>query len=89
VTKQWSEVSHWIVDEVNRRGYLAECSVRQTSWEAIKDIGANPSWAANSSGVAERARKYLNWQPVNPALKDTIPDAVRVEADALGLKPKE
>jgi hypothetical protein len=87
---QWSEVSQWVVDEVNKKGYLSsEAKVKQTSWDAIKDVDvANSTWVSNSSSVAERARKYLGWKPTYPSLKETIPEAVKIEADALGLKAK-
>ena len=44
------------------------------------------SWGRNSKGVAERARKYLGWQPKGAPLKDTIREVVAKEAKDLGLK---
>lgn len=57
--------------------------------EALKAAGAGaaPSWACNSHSVAERARKYLGWEPNGPSLQETIPEAVRAAAEELGLKP--
>jgi hypothetical protein len=79
-----------VVDDVNSKGYISsEARVKETPWNAIKgQSNANSTWVSNSSSVAERARKYLGWKPTHPSLKETIPQTVKVEADALGLKAK-
>ncbi|KAK7397914.1 hypothetical protein QQX98_012717 [Neonectria punicea] len=86
---KWSDVATWIAEEVSRRGYLPEPKTKSVTQKEVVATGlvAAPTWGANSKGEAERAKKYLGWDPRAPALKDTISEAVEVEAKALGLTP--
>lgn len=88
---RWADVAQWIAQEASRQGYLPEALTKEASQKevAFMDGVATPSYGLNSKGVAERARKYLGWQPKGAPLKDDIPELVKQEAKALGLTPNE
>lgn len=88
---RWADVAQWIAEEASRQGYLPEALTKTASLKEVTfmDGAATPSYGLNSKGVAERARKYLDWQPKGAQLKDTIPELVKKEANALGLTPQE
>jgi nucleoside-diphosphate-sugar epimerase len=81
----------YFLAEASRQGYLPEALTKTASLKEVSfmDGAATPSYGLNSKGVAERARKYLDWQPKGAQLKDTIPELVKKEANALGLTPQE
>ncbi|POR37688.1 Uncharacterized protein TPAR_02112 [Tolypocladium paradoxum] len=85
----WAEVAHWIADEASRQGYLPSPLTKLVSEKEVTLMeDGSVSWGRNSKGVAERARKYLGWQPKGVPLKDTIREVVAKEAQDLGLTPK-
>ncbi|KAM5355510.1 hypothetical protein ACJ41O_002156 [Fusarium nematophilum] len=90
---RWADVAAWIADEAQRQGYLAEKTVKSVPLEVVAKtkLVAAESWGANSKGEAERAKKYLGWEPKGAPLKETIAEVVAVEAKKLGLtaKPEE
>lgn len=89
-THKWSDVTRWIVEEATKHGSLAEPVTRAvsleevTQWEGI----ANVSWGWNSKSVAQRAKKYLGWEPKGRPLRDVIAGLVDDEAKLLSLKSK-
>ena len=86
----WAEVAHWIADEASRQGFLPAPLTKNVSEKEVTLMeDGSVSWGRNSKGVAERASKYLGWQPKGVPLKDTIRGVVAKEAKDLGLKPKE
>ncbi|KAK2696447.1 hypothetical protein QWA68_004995 [Fusarium oxysporum] len=87
---QWKDLATWVADEVHRQGYIPESRTQSVKFEDVIKQGykAGIAWAINSKGEAERARKFLGWEPKAPSLKDTIPDSVTWEAEILDLKPK-
>ena len=88
---KWSDVSKWVAEEASRQGYLPEPLTKSVSQKEVNltDAVAAPSYGANSKGVAQRAKKYLGWEPKGVPLKETIEEVVSREAKALGLTPKE
>lgn len=88
---KWSDIATWIAEEASRQGYLPEPLTKSVSQKEVNLMGAvaAPSYGANSKGVAQRAKKYLGWEPKGVPLKDTIEEVVAWEAKALGLTPKE
>lgn len=88
---KWSDIATWIAEEASRQGYLPEPLTKTVSQKEVNLMGAvaAPSYGANSKGVAQRARKYLGWEPKGVSLKETIAEVVTTEAKALGLTPKE
>ncbi|KAK2937243.1 NADP-binding domain [Fusarium oxysporum f. sp. vasinfectum] len=84
------DLATWVADEVHRQGYIPESRTQSVKFEDVIKQGykAGIAWAINSKGEAERARKFLGWEPKAPSLKDTIPDSVTWEAEILDLKPK-
>ncbi|KAH7256594.1 hypothetical protein BKA59DRAFT_552360 [Fusarium tricinctum] len=87
---QWKDLSAWIAEEAHRQGYIYEPKIKSITFEEAVDEGykAVIAWGINSKSEAERARKYLGWEPKRPSLKETIAEAVMIEAEALGLAPK-
>ncbi|KAF7541983.1 hypothetical protein G7Z17_g11839 [Cylindrodendrum hubeiense] len=88
---KWSDVATWIAEEASRRGYAPEPvtkSVPQKELTQTRLLSAG-TWGANSKGEAERAKKYLGWEPKAAALRDTIGEVVEREAKSLGLTPSD
>lgn len=84
---RWANVAEWITEEVNRQGYFTEPKTKSVPLEVTKTgLVSAESWGANTKGEAERARRYLDWEPRGPSLKSTIAEAVAEEAKSLGLK---
>ncbi|KJZ77464.1 hypothetical protein HIM_03188 [Hirsutella minnesotensis 3608] len=84
----WADVARWVADEASRQGYLPEGLTKSITYREA-ELVPGVTWAINSKGRAQRARKYLDWQPKGAPLKDTIGELVTKEAKALGLTPKE
>ncbi|KAF4449622.1 nucleoside-diphosphate-sugar epimerase [Fusarium albosuccineum] len=82
----WADVAAWVAEEASRQGYLSEPKTKSVSVEEVAKTGAvsAESWSANSKGEAERAKKYLGWEPKAASLKETIADAVATEAKRQG-----
>jgi nucleoside-diphosphate-sugar epimerase len=87
---QWKDLAAWIAEEAHRQGYIYEPKIKSVTFEEAVDMGykAVAAWGINSKSEAERAKKYLRWEPIGPSLKETIAEAVAIEARALGLAPK-
>ncbi|KAI9171784.1 Ribosome-associated molecular chaperone SSB1 [Paramyrothecium foliicola] len=70
----WADIAHWVADEASRQGYLPEGLTKSVSEREVELMNgiSTPSYGLNSKGVAERARKYLGWQPKGHSLKDEI-----------------
>ncbi|KAH7155415.1 hypothetical protein B0J13DRAFT_618865 [Dactylonectria estremocensis] len=87
---KWSDVATWIAEEASRRGYAPGLTTKSVPQEDVTGTGlvSAATWGANSKGEAERAKKYLGWEPAAIDLKETIAEVVELEAKALGLTPK-
>jgi nucleoside-diphosphate-sugar epimerase len=81
-THKWSAIAEVIAKEAHKQGLIQSSEAKQLDVEVAKEKYARElfSWAFNSKGKAKRARKYLGWQPSHPSLEETIPQAVRFEA---------
>lgn len=88
---KWADVALWIAEAASKQGFLPEALTKTVSQEEVllMEGDAVSSYGCNSKGVAERARKYLGWQPKGVPLQDTIGEVVASEAKAQGLTPKE
>jgi hypothetical protein len=87
---QWKELATWVAEEAHRQGYIPESKTQSVTFDDVIKNGykAGAAWGINSKGEAERARKFLGWEPKAPSLKETIADSVTLEAQILDLKPK-
>lgn len=88
---KWSDVAAWVAEEASRQGYLPAPTTKSVTQEEVEQLSgvATASYGQNSKGVAQRAKKYLGWEPKGPALKDEIESIVAKEAKSLKLTPKE
>ncbi|KAK4241546.1 hypothetical protein C8A03DRAFT_30270 [Achaetomium macrosporum] len=77
-THVWGKVAVEIAEEAVRRGLLKEALPKVVSLEDVVGEGGG-TWAANSKGVAERARRYLGWEARGPSLEEEIPRVVEFE----------
>ncbi|KAK3309918.1 uncharacterized protein B0T15DRAFT_488619 [Chaetomium strumarium] len=78
-----------IAEEAVRQGLLKEALPKVVSLgerEITDEVGA--MWAANSKGVAERARRYLGWEARGPSLEEEIPRVVELEGKKAGVEGK-
>lgn len=80
----WREVAVKLAQEAVRLGYIKEVVVKMVKEEDVPD----PSWGMNSSGKANRAKKYLGWEPQGPPLDGEWEAIVKEAAEALGVKPQ-
>lgn len=69
---------------------MAEPKVEATTVETVSEVGGlvAGTWGLMSKSFATRARRYLGWQPTRGGLKETIPEAVSLEAKKLGIEPQ-
>lgn len=81
----WSDLSKCIAKEAAELGYISEPKeYRLGKDEAIKQAGFEAvSWGLNSRGKAERARKFLGWNPTRPSIEDEVPTIVKEEQERL------
>lgn len=81
-THKWSAIAEVIAKEAYKQGLIQSSEAKELDLEVAKEKYSYPLiwWGSNSKGKAKRARKYLGWQPNHPSLEDTIPEAVRLEA---------
>ena len=83
----WGQVARWVAESAYTLGFMGEVKTETLSYDEVMAHGGNRTWAANSKGVAQRAAKYLGWQPRERSLLDEIPDTVALEAARLGIDP--
>jgi nucleoside-diphosphate-sugar epimerase len=84
-THVWGKVAVDIAEEAVRQGLLKEALPKVVSLGEVADEGG-ALWAANSKGVAERARRYLGWEPRGPSLEEEIRRIVEFEGERAGVK---
>ncbi|MCJ1400062.1 hypothetical protein MMC11_003265 [Xylographa trunciseda] len=83
----WGNLSKLVASEAHKQGFIASDEVVSLSTEEAKRLlpRAPAIWGANSRCRAIRARKLLHWEPKEESIEESIPDAVKAEAEALGL----
>lgn len=81
----WRECAVELAQEAVRLGYLKEVVVKMVGISEVPD----PSLGMNSSGKANRARKYLGWEAKGPPLEGEWETIVREAAEALGVKAQK
>jgi nucleoside-diphosphate-sugar epimerase len=82
----WTDLARSIATQAAQLGYISrdpkEGSLGKA--EAIKQAGFEAvSWGLNSRGKAERARKYLGWQPVKPSIEDEVLNIIKQERESM------
>lgn len=87
----WADVARWAAEEASAQGYLPEALTKSCSQKEVDmmDGVSTTSYGQNSKGVAERAKKFLGWEPKHGSIKEMLPDTVEAEAKALGFVPHE
>ena len=83
----WGDVARDIAKLALTKGYIKDQSVRSIGVDEANQMCAHSGylWGTNSRSQALRARKILGWSPVSPSLKEELPNALDIEAKALGL----
>ncbi|KAF5007888.1 hypothetical protein FDECE_5803 [Fusarium decemcellulare] len=89
-THKWSDIAKIAAEEAHKQGFIDHADTKKLAVDEAKEkLGFQAlSWGLNSKGKAERARKYLGWNPSSPSLESVIPEMVRIEAACLGLAAK-
>ncbi|KAI8625144.1 nucleoside-diphosphate-sugar epimerase [Xylariaceae sp. FL1651] len=72
---KWRDAAKWVAEEAKKQGYIPEAKTQEGDYKM---------YGANSSSIAERAKKYLGWEPHGRSLEAEIPDIVAGEAKRLG-----
>jgi len=88
-THTWGDVARWVADAAFREGFMAEPKTETVTMEEVCRLlgSSTSSWGTNSRCVAERAAKFLSWQPREGPLENEIPNVVKGEAELLGIAP--
>lgn len=83
----WGDVCREIAKVAHKNGFIPSDAVESLSISEADQFFPSLKYyiGANSRGVAIRAKKLLGWKPHQPALVETIPQALEIEAKALGL----
>ncbi|KAK5992743.1 Oxidase ucsJ [Cladobotryum mycophilum] len=82
----WSDIARQITGEVKNQGFRQDAETKNITISEVSALeSGSTSWGYNSKGVAQRAKKYLGWEPKGVPLEATIADLVKSEAKALGL----
>lgn len=82
----WGDLARHVASQAAQLGYISGDSKEGSLGkdEAIKQAGFEAvSWGLNSRGKAERARKYLGWQPVQPSIEDEVPNIIKQERERI------
>ncbi|TIA12461.1 NAD(P)-binding protein [Aureobasidium pullulans] len=81
----WTDLAKIMAEEAHDQQYIQSPQLKSLSKDAaLQQAGFEAvSWGLNSRAKAERARKYLEWQPKRPSLEETVPEIIRQEHDRL------
>jgi len=84
----WSELARTMANKAAELGYISSTEpLKEYSMEkdeALEIAGFEAvSWGLNSRGKAERARRYLGWQPHRPSLEESAGEILEDEAKRL------
>lgn len=84
---RWGEVSEMIAKIAFDRGLINSTQVAQLSIQDSNNVHPLGMywWGTNSRSRALRARKLLGWEPRMPALLETLPEIVDLEARKLSM----
>jgi nucleoside-diphosphate-sugar epimerase len=84
----WSELARTMANKAAELGYISsteppkEYSMEKD--EALEIAGFEAiTWGLNSRGKAERARRYLGWQPHRPSLEESAEEILEDESKRL------
>ncbi|KAF2167142.1 hypothetical protein M409DRAFT_22573 [Zasmidium cellare ATCC 36951] len=83
---EFGELGELIAREAHAQGLIKSSKVTHvmSADEANKAMPAGAIfWATNAVTVATRARKQLNWEPLQPSLTETVEEVVEIEAKRL------
>lgn len=81
----WGDLARWVGQEAARLGYVSDLqegalgkdeALEQAGFEAV-------SWGLNSRGKAERARKFLGWNPSRPSIEEEVPNILKEEEERI------
>lgn len=82
----WTDLAQLIAKTAAKEGYI-EKDPKEGELdkdEALKQAGFEAvSWGLNSRGKAQRARKYLGWEPKEVSIEDEVPKILKEEKERL------
>lgn len=81
----WSDLARQIGREATTLGYITEPKEGSLGKdEALEQAGFEAvSWGLNSRAKAQRARKFLQWEPKQHSLEEEVPEILRQERQRL------
>jgi hypothetical protein len=86
---RWGDIGQYVADESYEKGWIKSKEVKSMKPEDVDALQGNGHgsylWGVNSRSRAVRARKVLGWEPVAKSIEQEIPEAVVIEAKALGM----
>ncbi|TDZ40289.1 Uncharacterized protein C8035_v003640 [Colletotrichum spinosum] len=89
-THKWADVAAWIAEEAHAQGFLPAPLTKEVTMKEVLHSGpVAGSWALNSKGRTERAKKYLGFETKAKSVKEEIPELIKREATILHLQPHE
>ena len=83
----WGDVCKAVASAAHKQGFIPTDEVVAMSGDDANQLRPHGAllWGSNSRGRALRARQLLGWSPKGKAINDETPEAVSIEAKALGL----
>ena len=83
----WGDICKAVARSAHKAGYIPSDEVVSISADEADQLTpyATYLWGTNSRCKAVRARKILDWKPVEGSIENEIPEAIEVEAKSLGL----
>jgi nucleoside-diphosphate-sugar epimerase len=88
-THSFLQLAEKVVAEIKKQGYSNKVTVKQYSLTELKELkGDNliiDTYAYSSRGEAQRAKKYLGWEPKGLSLAEGVTETVGILGKAKGL----
>jgi nucleoside-diphosphate-sugar epimerase len=86
---RWGDIGQYVADDLYEKGWIKSKEVKSMKPEEVDSLPwrshGSQLWGVNSRSKAVRAREILGWEPVGKSIEQEIPEAVLIEAKALGI----
>ncbi|KAM0455168.1 hypothetical protein ACHAO4_004043 [Trichoderma viride] len=88
-THSFLQLAEKVVAEIKKQGYSNKVTVKQYSLAELRELKGDSliisTYAYSSRGEAQRAKKYLDWEPKGMSLAEGVAETVGILAKAKGL----
>ncbi|GFP56616.1 hypothetical protein ACSS6W_004895 [Trichoderma asperelloides] len=88
-THSFLQLAEKVVEEIKKQGYSNKVTVKQYSLAELRELKGDNliihTYAFSSRGEAQRAKKYLGWEPKGMSIAEGVAETVDILARAKGL----